>query len=352
MDLEQVEAAYLMGSAEGVASIMGEARKDTLLMNAIMECADDGDGFASFLVSVCVIAGIVEDPSEDMAQLYYDRACEKHCPSAALWHALQIREDEDPVQVAMWFKRAISWCCEIYGSELAVTLGREYSAIIDVHRESFGALFAKVIPVCTGEDKRDDEYVRSFLDGRLFFKCLDQFASLSKRDESSRNPFRGDPLELCAESFGLGFNPHLYATNVYGQPLGDPTLASIDAVGQRKKVFCLTSLDYLQEAGTFVTPNKEMLHFGPYAVLIRDPHEFLRRVDNAFASLNEAYGAGDTSWSTIGSNTTLGCFRAQDTMSFISRPHTANRTSSAYLSTYRGGESQSPCSNKSQTLLG
>lgn len=292
MLFSEVEASYLAGSTEGIAVVLQDIRDGVISIDAITEQADSGNGFTDFVLALCALAGIPGDASEEMVNAYLKLACDRHCPSAALWHALQIRGREDCLERAWWLGRAILWCCESYGSELAVTLGIERSKIVDDYRKSHGLLFAKFIPACIDSDKPRDEYVSSFLDGRLYFKCLDQFASPLNRDESSQNAFRGDLLEQCAESYGLGFNPHLYSTDTYGHPIPDNCLAAIDAAGQRKKVFCLTALDYSQGAGTFLLPDKEMLKFGEYAVLIRDPHEFLRRAELAFAKLNEANGGG------------------------------------------------------------
>ena len=141
----------------------------------------------------------------------------------------------------------------------------------------------KVLPECDKEGMPNDKYVQDLLDGKLYMKTLDQFGDIAKRDSSSENDFRGDILEGYSESFGTGYNPHLYRENGNGI-VRDGMLGSIDVLTLRKKVYCLSAIDFYKPSHTLIKPSEKMKAFGKYAVIITDVAEFLKRVQQAFNS--------------------------------------------------------------------
>lgn len=106
------------------------------------------------------------------------------------------------------------------------------------------------------------------------------FGDLSRRSADSNNQFRGDSLEGFSFSFEDHHNPFMYSEDTNGNihEIVPNQVGLIDVLTYREKIFCLYALEYDEEQHQFVLPDSRIADFGDTAVIIHNPHEFLRRV--------------------------------------------------------------------------
>lgn len=95
-----------------------------------------------------------------------------------------------------------------------------------------------------------------------------------------RNSIRGDSLEGFSFSFEKHHNPFAYAKDSNGKTfeIVPNQVGLIDVLTYREKIFCLYALEYDEELNQFIRPDSRIADFGDTAVIIHNPHEFLRRV--------------------------------------------------------------------------
>ena len=149
-------------------------------------------------------------------------------------------------------------------------------------KEHIPYILMKVISACTEEGEPDDKYVQDLLDGKLFMRALDQFSDITKRDETADNDFRGDILEGYSQSFGIGYNPHLYKEEG-NSIVHDGIIGSMDVLRLRRKVYCFSAIDYDLKRNELIRPSEKMKKFGKYVVVISDVETFLSRLRKAFS---------------------------------------------------------------------
>lgn len=124
------------------------------------------------------------------------------------------------------------------------------------------------------------KWADKLMDGEVFMRTIACFGDLSRRSADSNNQFRGDSLEGFSFSFENHHNPFAYVEDSNGiiSEIAPNQVGLIDVLTYREKIFCLYALEYDEELDRFVRPDPRIADFVDTAVIIYNPHEFLRRV--------------------------------------------------------------------------
>lgn len=278
-----LESAYLMGCGNALQNILDAINNNEVDIESIISLADNKDTHAEWILCLCYDNGIGVAKNKQKAWELLIDASNDYNP-VALWMLANYYAncpEPDLFRANAYIEKAIEVAQKQVGDLSNTHIGKDMSNISRKLREECAFLLIKVVPECVAEGQTADKYAKDVLDGKLFMKSLDQFGDISKRDASSDNDFRGDILEGYTESFGLGYNPHLYKSDENGI-IADGMLGSIDMLALRKKVYCLAAMDYYKPHHAFIKPSEKMKEFGKYAIIINDVEEFLKRVRKAF----------------------------------------------------------------------
>lgn len=277
-----LESAYLMGLEDALGHILSAIESGILDFSALL-AASESSTEAQLVLGLCYDHGVRVNADHHRALELFMDAANQGDPTA-LWllgRMLATAETPDLVQAEMYLKNALAIAQKRVGSVMHPHMENDYKNTLVQLRRGSPFILAKFITECTDDGKPADQYVQSFLNGQLFMKTLDQFGDMTKRAASAQNNFRGDILEGYSESFGTGYNPYMYASDEHGI-IKDGIIGHIDVLALRKKVFCMTAIDYDPVRGGFLPPSEEMRAFGNYVVVVTDPEEFVRRVHTAF----------------------------------------------------------------------
>ena len=278
-----LESAYLMGCGGVPQNILDAINNRDVEIDAIISLAENKDTHAEWILSLCYDNGIGVAKDGQKAWELLNIASKDNNP-VALWMFANFYAnypESDLFRAKNYIEKAIEVAQKQVGDLSNTQIEEDMTNISKKLKEECAFLLVKVVPECVAEGQPVDKYAQDLLDGKLFMKSLDQFGDISKRDASSDNDFRGDILEGYAESFGLGYNPHLYKSDENGI-IADGMLGSIDMLALRKKVYCLAAMDYYRPYHALIKPSEKMKEFGKYAIIISDVEEFLRRVRKAF----------------------------------------------------------------------
>ncbi len=278
-----LESAYLMGINNVIQNILDAIRNNDVDINVIISLANTNNTQAEWILGLCYDHGLCVNRDTQKAMELFNDAGENNNP-IALWilaHFFANTSEPDLLCAKMYLEKVEELAEKQVGVLGNAQIKKDVSDISEKLRKECAFLLMKVVPECVEKGQLKDKYVQDLLDGKLFMKTLDQFGDISKRDASSDNDFRGDILEGYSESFGLGYNPHLYKEDGDGI-IQDGMLGSIDMLALRKKVYCLAAIDYYKSYHAIIKPSPKMKEFGKYAVIINDVKEFLRRVHKAF----------------------------------------------------------------------
>lgn len=278
-----LESAYLMGANNVIRNILDVIHNKDVDVNKVISLANNNNTQAKWILGLCYDHGLCVDRDTQKAMKLFNNAGENNNP-IALWmlaHFFANITEPDLLRAKAYLKKVEELAEKQVGVLGNVQIKKDISDINERLRKECGFLLVKVIPECNEKGQPKDKYAQDLLDGKLFMKTLDQFGDISKRDASSDNYFRGDILEGYLESFGFGYNPHLYEENGGGIKK-DGMLGSIDMLALRKKVYCLAAIDYYKPRHAIIKPSLKMKKFGKYAVIISDVEEFLKRVHKAF----------------------------------------------------------------------
>ena len=278
-----LESAYLMGVDNIIQNVLASVKNKDVDINTIISLAEKKNAQAEWILSLCYEYGlyVVEDTQKAIELLY--SAGENDNP-IALWMLARLflnYSEPDLLRAKMYLEKAIELANKQVGAFSNAQINKDMSDICERLRKECAFVLMKIVPECTTEGEPIDKYAQDLLDGKLFMKSLDQFGDVSKRDLSSANDFRGDILEGYSESFGCGYNSHLYKEDDRGV-ISDGILGAIDVLMLRRKVYCLTAVDYYKPYHSFIKPSEKMKEFGKYVVIISDVEEFLNRVRKAF----------------------------------------------------------------------
>lgn len=253
-----LESAFLMGESDCIIHIITAIKNDAVSIEELQKLSNENDMRAAWVLGICYDHGIRIDVD-------HHRALELFCASAACDNPIALwlvacfvanQEQPDLQYAVVCLEKMEQIVKEQVGCLANQQIERSVAEIKEKLRNQSKIFLLKVIPECTEKDWPKDKYVQDLLDGKLYMKSLDQFGDFIKRDESSDNDFRGDPLE--------GYSDGL-----------------IDVLTLRKKVYCLSALDYYEPCHTLISPSPKMKQFGEYAVIIHDVKEFLNRVHTA-----------------------------------------------------------------------
>lgn len=288
-----LESAFLRGAPNIIANIFRAIQNKELHIEEIISLANQKNSQAECVLGLCYDHGICLDEDHQKAQELFASSLEKDNP-VALWilaHFILEQSNPDLFDAKLCLEKVEEIAMKQVGGLKCQQIKMDVFDVETKLREECGSLLMKVIPKCDDEGKPKDQYVQDFLDGKLFMKTLDQFGDLTKRDVSSDNDFRGDVLEGYSESFGLGYNPHLYKADLNGEIIKDGQLGSIDILALRKKIFCLSAIEYYKPRRACLIPSPKMKEFGKYAVIITDVEAFIKRVHTAFEMYRREKGA-------------------------------------------------------------
>ena len=278
-----LESAYLMGSDNVIQNILDAINNKDVDINTIISLAEINNTQAEWILGLCYDHGLcVKRDTQKAIELFND-AGENNNP-VALWilaHFFANSAEPDLLCAKRYLEKVEELAEKQVGILGNTQIKRDISDVSERLQKECAFLLMKVVPECVENGQPKDKYVQDLLDGKLFMKTLDQFGDISKRDPSSNNDFRGDILEGYSESFGIGYNPHLYKEDGNGI-IPDGMLGSIDMLALRKKVYCLAAIDYYKPYHALIKPSEKMKEFGKYAVIINDVEEFLKRVHRAY----------------------------------------------------------------------
>lgn len=278
-----LESAYLMGIDNVIKNILNAICNKDVDFNVIMSLTKTNNTQAKWILGLCYDHGLCVKKDTQKAMKLFNDAGENNNP-IALWilaHFFANNSEPDLLCAKWYLERAEELAEKRVGALGSAQIQKDLFDISEKLRKECAFILMKVVPECVEEGQPKDKYAQDLLDGKLFMKALDQFEDTSKRDISAANDFRGDILEGYSESFGLGYNSHLYEEDGNGIIL-DGMLGSIDALALRKKVYCLSAIDYYKLKCTLIKPSPKMKEFGKYAVIITDVEKFLKRLHNAF----------------------------------------------------------------------
>lgn len=281
--LYALESAFLMGIDNVIKNILDSIHNKEVDISLIISLAEINNTQAEWVLGLCYDHGLlVEKDSQKAMELFNDAG--KNNNPIALWilaHFFANIDEPDLLCAKMYLEKVEELAEKRVGFLGNTQIKRDMSDVNERLRKECAFLLVKVVQECTEKGQPKDKYVQDLLNGKLFMKTLDQFGDISKRDSFSDNDFRGDILEGYSESFGLGYNPHLYKEDGTGI-IPDGMLGSIDMLALRKKVYCLTAIDYYKPYHALIKPSEKMKEFGKYVVIINDVKEFLERVHRAF----------------------------------------------------------------------
>jgi len=279
-----LESAYLLGVANSLFNVLNAIQAKDIDIEEIISLSNEQNTQATVILGLCYDHGISINMDHQKAMELFENSAKKNNP-VALWilaHYIADRDEPDLHMAKLFLDKVEDIASKQVGRLTNDQIKKDIFKVNErLHREC-GFILVKVIPECNQAGHPKDQYVKDLLAGKLFMKSLDQFGDLLKRDSSSNNTFRGDVLEGYSENFGLGYNPHIYKNDIDGSIIKDGMLGSIDILTLRKKVFCITAIDYYKPSKTFIAPSSKMKEFGKYAVIIYDVEEFLKRVHKAF----------------------------------------------------------------------
>ena len=299
--LFMLESAYLLGAVSSLSNVLDAIRDNDIDIGEMVALSNGKNTRAAWVLGMCYDYGICVDEDHQKALELFSESGKNDNP-VALWILARFianQANPDLLHAKILLDKVEEIAAKQVGGLGNDQIKNDALKINERLRDECGFVLMKVIPECNEEGLPKDQYVQDLLSGKLFMKSLDQFGDLSKRDASSDNDFRGDVLEGYSESFGIGYNPHLYKTDTNGVIIKDGLLGSIDILTLRKKVFCLAAIDYYKLHQAFITPSPKLKDFGKYAVIIYDVDEFLKRVNQAFdryqkeneAAYHLAYGS-------------------------------------------------------------
>ena len=278
-----LESAYLMGVNNVIKNILDAIHIKDVDINVIISLANNNNTQAKWISGLCYDHGLCVSRDTQKAMELFNDAGKNNNP-IALWilaHFFANNSEPDLLYAKMYLEKVEESAEKQIGVLGNAQIKKDVSDISERLRKECAFLLMKVVPECVEEGQPKDKYVQDLLNGKLFMKTLDQFGDISKRDASSDNDFRGDILEGYSESFGLGYNPHLYVKDG-NDIVKDGMLGSIDILALRKKVYCLAAIDCYKPRHAIIKPSLKMKEFGKYAVIISDVEEFLKRVHKAF----------------------------------------------------------------------
>lgn len=279
-----LESAYLLGVFNSLSNVLDAIQSKDIDIEDIIALSNEKNIQATVILGLCYDHGISINTDHQKAMELFENSARNNNP-VALWilaHFIADQDEPDLPMAKLFLDKVEDIASKQVGRLANDQIKKDIFKVNErLHREC-GFILMKVIPECNQAGHPKDQYVKDLLSGKLFMKSLDQFGDLLKRDSSSNNAFRGDVLEGYSENFGLGYNPHLYKTNIDGSIIKDGMLGSIDILTLRKKVFCITAIDYYKPSKTFIAPSLRMKEFGKYAVIIYNVEEFLKRVHKAF----------------------------------------------------------------------
>lgn len=286
------------------ANLMGiESVDDYVINNAKIQelslLSDSGNTKAQYYLGLCYLFGI---NTEQNVQKAFDLFVQSSESGEVLSRIILARSlangigvEKDLHHAEYILENSIDMALQEVGIKGVKRVKKEIAVIRNCISEECPFILMKIIPSCSKEDqekgKPADQYLQDFLNGKIFMKTLAQFGDLKYRDKESENNYRGDSLEALSQSFGCGFNPYYFRTDEKGRIIKDGTLGFIDTLTLRKKVFCMTAIEYYQTQNAFIKPSEKMKEFGDYVVIISDAKEFLKRVCNAFNRLCKADNA-------------------------------------------------------------
>lgn len=286
------------------ANLMGiESVDDYVIHNAKIEelipLSNNGNAKAQYYLGLCYLFGTnIKQNVQKAFDLFIQSAENNEVLSKIILArslANGICVEKDLFHAKCILNESIDIAEQEVGIKGVKRVKKEIAIIRNRISEESPFILMKIIPSCSKEDQEKgipaDKYLHDFLNGKLFMKTLSQFADLKHRDKASKNNYRGDTLEALSQSFGCGFNPYYFTTDSKGNIIKDGTLGLIDTLTLRKKVFCLTAIDYFQSKKAFIKPSKKMKEFGEYAVIITDANEFLKRVRDSLDRLSKADNA-------------------------------------------------------------
>lgn len=279
-----IESAFLMGIENAIAFIVSAIQNGEVTTEELLELSNKGDIRAKWVLGICYDHGIGVSKNSEEALKYFEESAEGD-NLVALWimiHHEMNSVDPDWQYVGV----AIDCLRNVIEKQIGVlrnkNIKNDIQKACEQRKEHVPFILMKVIPACTDKGEPDDKYVQDLLNGKLFMKALDQFSDITKRDETADNDFRGDILEGYSESFGIGYNPHLYKEDGSGI-VHDGILGSMDVLRLRRKVYCLSAIDYDVKRDGLICPSDKMKKFGKYAVVISDVEVFLSRLRKAFS---------------------------------------------------------------------
>lgn len=278
-----LESACLMGIDNVIQNILDAICNKDVDINVIISLAKTDNTQAEWILGLCYDHGLCVKKDAQKAMKLFNDAGEHNNP-IALWilaHFIANNSESDLLCAKMYLEKAEEIAKKQVGALGNDQIKKDMSDINEKLRKECAYILMKVVPECVEKGQPKDKYAKDLLDGKLFMKTLDQFGDILKRDPSAANDFRGDILEGYSESFGIGYNPHLYKEDGNGI-IPDGMLGSIDALALRKKVYCLTAIDYYKPYCALIKPSPKMKEFGKYAVIINDVGEFLTRLHKAF----------------------------------------------------------------------
>ncbi len=234
-----LESAYLMGVNNVIQNILDAIHNKDVDIKVIISLVNDNNTQAEWILGLCYDQGLCAGRDTQKAMELFNDTGENNNP-IALWmlaHFFANIPEPDLLCAKMYLKKVEELAEKQVGVLGNAQIKKDISDVDERLRKECGFLLVKVIPECNEKGQPKDKYAQDLLDGKLFMKTLDQFGDISKRDASSDNDFRGDILEGYSESFGFGYNPHLYKEDGDGI-IKDGMLGSIDILALRKKCSC------------------------------------------------------------------------------------------------------------------
>lgn len=232
-----LESAYLRGTDNVIQNILDAICNKDVDINVIISLAKACNTQAEWILGFCYTHGLcVERDTQRAIELFNDAG--KNNNPIALWvlaNFLANASEPDLLCAKRYLEKMEELAEKQVGGVGNTQIKKNMSDISERLRKECAFLLMKIIPECVEKGQSKDKYAQDLLDGKLFMKTLDQFGDITKRDSSSDNDFRGDALEGYAESYGFGYNPHVYRKDEDGI-IPDGTLGSIDMLALRKKV--------------------------------------------------------------------------------------------------------------------
>ena len=279
-----LSGAHLMGVESTERYIL-----ETVPLEKLTELSSAGNTLAQYYLGINRLTGSNTEEDVTKAFNYITSSAEKNEPLALIFLARCLTNGICVERDLLHAKHLLLNASDLAEKQVGL-LGYQYvqeklDEVENEIKDSYPFYLAKIITSCSKDHQPKDKYVKDFLDGKLFMKTLDQFGDLTKRSSSSSNSFRGDPFEGFTESYGLGYNPHLFTSDSNGQIVHDGQVGFLDVLKLREKVFCLTVINYDSERDICIKPDPQLKKFGDYAVIITDVQEFLRRVRRAVKHL-------------------------------------------------------------------